>query len=151
MSVRELLAVGGALAIGVAHGVFLSFVHTHLAAYFSVAAWIHSLDWGAVASNALLFPIDLALNLILSIPAAVVLRLLKPWNYAWYVLLALLAFLTLVYIPLALPLGQSSLSWYTSWAVFMQVAPIPLAAWLVARSRVPPNKSFKGMSLRGTP
>ena len=146
---RELVSLGGAVAIGVAHGVLVSIALAYLAVDFSVATWIHSLGVGTVASNAMLFPIDFAVHLVLSMPAVLVLRLLKPWHYAWYVLIALLAFLAWAYLPAAHLLGQAPLSWYTSWALFLQVAPLPVAAWLVARCRVPPNSSFKPTPLRG--
>ncbi|QDW66866.1 hypothetical protein [Luteimonas granuli] len=146
---KALVSVGSAVAIGVVHGMLLSVAHAYLAVHFSVAAWIHSLGMGTVASNAMLFPIDLALNVLLSMPAVLVLRLLKPRHYAWYVLIALLAFLAWAYLPAAHLLGQIPLSWYTLWVLVMQVAPLPVAAWLVAWRRVPPNNSFKPTPLRG--
>ena len=146
---RELVSVGSAIATGVAHGVLVSVVLAYIAVRFPVAAWIHSLGIGTIAPNAMLFPIDFALHAVLSMPAVLVLRLLKPWHYAWYVLVALLAFLIWAYLPAAHLLGGTPLSWYTSWALFLQVAPLPVAAWLVARCRVPPNSSFKPTPLRG--
>ena len=146
---RELVSVGGAVAIGVAHGVLVSVVYAYIAVHFSVAAWIHSLGIGTVASNAMLFPIEFALHVVLSMPAVLVLCLLKPWHYAWYVLIAVLAFLAWAYLPAAHLLGQTPLSWYTSWALVMQIAPLPVAAWFVAWRRVPPNNSFKPTPLRG--
>lgn len=140
---RELVSLGGAVAIGVAHGVLVSVALAYLAVDFSVATWIHSLGVGTVASNAMLFPIDFAVHLVLSMPAVLVLRFLKPWHYAWYVLIALLAFLAWAYLPAAHLLGQAPLSWYTSWTLIMQVAPLPVAAWLVAWRRAPPNNSVR--------
>ena len=149
MKPGKLLSVLVAAAIGVAHGVFLSFVLAYLSAKFSVAAWVHSLGMGAIATNAILFPIDLALHVVLALPAVAVLRLLKPWRYARYVLVALLAFLAWAHFPAAGLAGQAPLSWYTAWNLVMQLAPLPVAAWLVARHRAPPGNSFEPTPLRG--
>lgn len=149
MKPGKLLSVGGAAATGVAHGVLLSFLLAYLSARFPVAALVHSLGLGVAASNAILFPVDLTLHVVLSIPAVAILRLLGARHYARHVLVALVAFLIWVHFPAASLPGHTPLSWYTAWNLVVQVGALPVAAWLIGRGRVPPGNPFERTPLRG--
>jgi hypothetical protein len=149
-TLRSFVSIVFAAAIGVTHGVALALVLALLASKFSVAGWLYSLGVSNPALWLILLLIDFTFQTALSLPAAALLRLLRPLPYPWYVFIALLALLAWIYIPVVNALTKTPISWYSLWAVASQVIPLPIAGWLIACSGMPPNNSFKPNPLRGS-
>jgi len=149
-TLRPLASIILAAAIGIVHGVALALALAFLSSKFSVVGWLYSLGVSNPALWLILLPIDFTLQTALSLPAAVLLRLLRPLPYAWYVIVALLALLASIHIPAVNVPAEIPISWYSLWAVASQVVPLPLAGWLIARFGMTPNNSFKPNPLRGS-
>jgi hypothetical protein len=78
------LSILAAIAVGVAQTVLLLTVWAYIAAYSPLPAWLLSLGMSGPPWRATIFALDSVINLVLCIPAAYVLCLLRPRRLALY-------------------------------------------------------------------
>lgn len=143
---RQLLIMGAAaVLLGIAQWYFLAFCWAYISAYSPVAGWLAGSGIFGGALPAILWPLDLLVSIILSLPVAFVLLQLRPPRLWFYLLLAVVpGFLWLNRETVVSPhLGQFALLFAAGWV--QQLLALPLAVLLLRAVIGPraPNISFK--------
>lgn len=82
------LSVLAALAIGLAQSILLVSAWAYIAAYSPLPTWLLSIGMSGIPWQATIYALDLAVNVLLFIPAAYLLSLLRPRNMLLYLSLA---------------------------------------------------------------
>lgn len=145
MNRRLLISGAAAVLLGVAQWYFLAFCWAYISAYSPVTAWLASSGIFGGALPVILWPLDLLVSVILSLPVASVLLQLRPAKLRLYLLLAVVpAFLWLNRGAVVGPhFGEFALLFAAGWV--QQLLALPLAALLVRAVIGPgaPNISFK--------
>lgn len=144
MNRQLLISAAAAILLGIAQWYFLAFCWAYISAYSPVAGWLASSGVLGAALPAVLWPLDLLVSVILSLPVAFVLLKLRPRKLWLYLLLAVApGFLWLNRDLIVSPyFGQFAWSFAAGW--LQQLLALPLAAWFlrVVTGRGAPNYSL---------
>jgi len=143
----QTISVSAAMAflLGLVQTYFLPMCWAYLNVHSPLLGWLIDLGLRSTALHATLLPIDLFINVVLSLPAAFVLVKLRPARISLYLLWAVLppfVWLNRMLIGnmyLGHFFGQFALGWLP--ALFA----LPVATWLLSLVAKPslPNNSFK--------
>ena len=120
-----------ATLIGAAQMVLLMWCWAYIAAYNPMAFWLIGHGVRGAALYALVFPVDFLVNVLLCLPAAFLLRKLRPARIWLYLALAVLPpFLwTNRLVPDSPHLAQMSWIFLSGWV--NELLALPAAAWLL--------------------
>ena len=134
-----------ALLVGLVQAYFLIQCWAYLNVHSPLLRWLINLGLRGTELRAILLPIDLFINVILSLPAAFVLIKLRPARISFYVLCAAVPSSTWLNRMLVgnMYFGQLFEQFFLGW--LPAIMALPVAAWLLWLVTKPslPNNSFK--------
>jgi hypothetical protein len=142
---RQSLSSIIAILLGVAQAFALNFCWAYLAAYTPLPLLAHSYGLHGGVARAVTFPIDFFISVVLSLPAAWALTMLRPAKLSLYLLLAVLPpFLWLNSSLIGSPyfsqfFGEIALGWLQE----LFVLPVATSLMRLMLAVSAPNNSFK--------
>ena len=144
-------SVAAALLIGIVQTYLLVLCWAYIAMYTPLPQWLVAQGVTGNTHRTVMFATDFSISVLLSLPAAFLLRALRPRKLLLYLLLAVLPGFVWQYSNV---LGDATLlrNWRFLPGILSALLALPVAALIVQRAKpgVAPNNSFKPKPLRGS-